>query len=67
MTTENFIMARGDSQHSLFISNLEYWTNHEAEINEWIETKLGGRVVHMGMVLQFKTTQDLMMFLLKWS
>jgi hypothetical protein len=67
VTTENFILAHGDRHHSLFISNPQYWSDHELEINEWIETVLGGRVVHMGMVLQFKTTQDLMMFLLKWS
>lgn len=67
MSEEKFILARNDGQHSLFITNPQYWVDNEAEIYEWMETKLGGRVEHKGMVLQFKTTQDLMMFLLRWS
>ena len=67
MSNERFVVASGETQHSLMISDIEYWLSHEAEIQEWLENVLGNRCRHMGMVLQFDTTRDMMMFMLKWS
>lgn len=55
-------------QQLLLIADYRWWTENETEILTWMDTNLPrGRDHQQGMVLTLDSTQDLMLFLLRWQ
>jgi hypothetical protein len=50
----------------LLITDPEYWLNNEIQIAEWL---LASNIewVRLGMVLEFNSPEEKMMFMLRWS
>ena len=64
---ERFVVVKDGMTHALMISDYEYWLTNESEIEEWMDNTLPqGRDHRRGMVLQFDSTQTMMMFMLRW-
>ena len=64
---ERFIVVKDGILHTLMISDPQYWVDNEAEIEEWMDNTLPqGRDHRQGMVIQFDSTQTMMMFMLRW-
>ena len=55
-----------NKRHMLLVADPEYWVNNEEDIIEWfVESNI--RYNLAGMILEFDTQEDKMMFLLRWS
>jgi hypothetical protein len=68
MSDERFVVVKDGILHTLMISDYQYWVDNEAEIEEWMDKTLPqGREHRRGMMIQFDSTQTMMMFMLRWA
>lgn len=55
-----------NKRHMLLVADPEYWVNNEKDIVKWfVESNI--RYNLAGMILEFDTQEDKMMFMLRWS
>lgn len=76
MQTPRFVVLNLDSMHdghaktsltskyAVLLSDYKYWVSVEAELEEWLANN-GGR--KSGIVIEFKSNEELIMFKLKWT
>jgi hypothetical protein len=55
-----------NKRHMLLITDPVYWINHEQDIIKWFDES-NIRYDQVGMILEFDTQEDKMMFLLRWQ
>jgi hypothetical protein len=53
-------------KHLIFITDYEWWNNNSVELYEWIESNIPDIQIN-GVVIEFKTSAELMMFTLRWG
>ena len=52
----------------IVIKDYNFWTEHEAELEEWMDRNLSrGREHQTGMVLTIEEEKEAMLFLMRWA
>ena len=68
MKSPHFELLGSTYQPSLLISDIDWWEKNQTMVMEWMNTVMprdSNRQV--GMVLNFATEQERMMFMLRWG
>ncbi len=65
MFRSNFHVVPGD-RHILICADYVFAHDHAPEMREWLRDNTPG-AVWTGMVIEFKTEQDMVLFLLRWE
>lgn len=68
---DTYVISHGalkDGTGYVVLTDFRYWLNKEEELKDWCNKNLSlGANAFVGSIIEFKTKEELVLFMLRWS